>query len=260
MIARWWGLESRNIGDVVVTAVSPLFLSLPLSLSRSSCSNRRRRSCLRVLFLLPRCASLRGCGLMNGRFSILFHPLSLHVILPRNRPGDRSRLPARLHHPSRDPPPRELVRLFFLLREHVARGIVRTTWPVCLARSTSIIVKEVPRRERGSAGCSHLSLLACAYDTLVTVARISLFKVATRRNNPLRRAPFALTDLVSITKLTRIPSSREFRLLRWENCDLGNEGIGYFLAYVFPSSRWSQSTLQPADSRGVCRRTTERFL
>lgn len=40
MIARWWGLESRNIDDVVVTAVSLLLL-----LSLSFCSNHQRRFC-----------------------------------------------------------------------------------------------------------------------------------------------------------------------------------------------------------------------
>lgn len=53
-------------------------------------------------------------SLMNGRFSILFLPLSLHVILPRNRPSDRSRLPALASPVARS---RKLVRLLFLLRE-----------------------------------------------------------------------------------------------------------------------------------------------
>lgn len=72
---------------MVVTAVSSLFLSLshlaliiddvPAAHSLPSPSIRFSSS----------------YSLMNDRFSILFLPLSLHVSLPRNRPGDRSRLP-----------------------------------------------------------------------------------------------------------------------------------------------------------------------
>lgn len=67
-------------------------------------------------------------SLMNGRFSILFLLLSLHVILPRNRPGDRSRLPALASPIARSSIEETRESLLFLLREHethVARGTVR---------------------------------------------------------------------------------------------------------------------------------------
>jgi len=88
----------------------------------------------------------------------------LYVILPRNRPSDRSRLPAAITSASarsphrggtrgRSPPPAAGTRDPCRPRDHPRPS----TWPVRLARSASIIVKEVPRELHGSAGCSHLS-------------------------------------------------------------------------------------------------------
>lgn len=123
--------------------------SLPLSRSLADCSNHRRRDSCRAFSSFSLDTLLLALQ-MNGRFSILFLPLSLHVIPPRNRPGDRSRLPALASPVARSsveetreaplPPtgtrgprrPRDRPR-------HAARP----------SRFTSIIVKEVPR-ERSS--------------------------------------------------------------------------------------------------------------
>lgn len=112
-------------------------------------------------------------SLMNGRFSILFLPLSLHAILPRNRPGDRSRLPALASPGARS---RKLVRLLFLLREDPRDPRRPRDYPHHAARPSRSVHVDHRQGSAGasSAGCSHLS--PCTYDTFVMVARILLLR------------------------------------------------------------------------------------
>lgn len=151
----------------------------------------------------------------------------------------------RLHHPSCDSLSRELVRLLFLLREQTRltspAGPTVPTWPVRLARSTSIIVKEVAARAKLHGLLSPFSIGVRLRHARYSRANLAL-KVTTRRDNPTCIVRFI--DLASITKLTRIPISRKFPLLRWKNCAKEKKELSIFS--LMSSHRFAKSQSIPA--------------
>jgi len=115
-------------------------------------------------------------SLMNDRFSILFLPLSLHVILPRNRSGDRSRLPALASPIARFSTEGTCEAPLSPTGTRASRR--PRNCPYHVARTSRSI--HVDHRQGSAMRVEFRELLspfllACTYDTLVMVARISLF-------------------------------------------------------------------------------------